>query len=111
MAGAQFQCLPAGGSFTQSFLNYYSGAKSRISGILIGLFTALIFLFFGRYAQWIPSATLAALIMMTAINLLKIKEVKKAFALSREEGIVANGYPAGNDFSAEPQLGDLPGES
>ena len=89
MAGAQFQCLPAGGSFTQSFLNYYSGAKSRISGILIGVFTALIFLFFGRYAQWIPSATLAALIMMTAINLLKIKEVKKAFALSRGEGIVA----------------------
>ena len=89
IAGAQFQCLPAGGSFTQSFLNYYSGAKSRISGILIGVFTALIFLFFGRFARWIPSATLATLIMMTAINLLKVKEVKKAFALSRAEGIVA----------------------
>jgi sulfate permease, SulP family len=89
MVGAQFQCLPSGGSFTQSILNYYSGAKSRISGVFIGIFTALIFLFFGRFAEWIPSATLAALIMMTALNLLKVGEFKKAFSLSREEGAVA----------------------
>lgn len=89
MVGSHFQCFPAAGSFTRSALNYYNGAKSRMSGIFTGVFTAVIFVFFGRYASWIPSASLAAIIMLTAFNLLKIEDMKKAFALSRGEGLVA----------------------
>ncbi|MDR3543960.1 MAG: SulP family inorganic anion transporter, partial [Desulfosporosinus sp.] len=45
-----FQCFPSSGSFSRSAINYVNGAVTRFSGILSGVFVALVLLFFAPYA-------------------------------------------------------------
>ena len=72
-----FQCFPSSGSFSRSAINYVNGAASRFSGILSGVFVALVLLFFAPYAKYIPSPCLAGVLIVTGYNLIDKKEIKK----------------------------------
>ncbi|SPF50583.1 putative sulfate:proton symporter (anion:anion symporter or antiporter of the sulfate permease SulP family) [Candidatus Desulfosporosinus infrequens] len=72
-----FQCFPSSGSFSRSAINYVNGATSRFSGILSGVFVALVLLFFAPYAKYIPSPCLAGVLIVTGYNLIDQKEIKK----------------------------------
>ncbi|MDR3584769.1 MAG: SulP family inorganic anion transporter [Desulfosporosinus sp.] len=72
-----FQCFPSSGSFSRSAINYVNGAASRFSGILSGVFVALVLLFFAPYAKYIPSPCLAGVLIVTGYNLIDQKEIKK----------------------------------
>lgn len=83
-----FQCFPGGGSFTRSAINYYSGAVTRISGILSGVIVAVILIFLARFAQYIPSASLAGVIMLIAYNMVNKKEMKKVYNIGKTDSLV-----------------------
>ncbi|ODA39415.1 SulP family inorganic anion transporter [Desulfosporosinus sp. BG] len=72
-----FQCFPSSGSFSRSAINYINGATSRFSGILSGVFVALVLLFFAPYAKYIPSPCLAGVLIVTGYGLIDKKEIKK----------------------------------
>ena len=72
-----FQCFPSSGSFSRSAINYVNGAVTRFSGILSGVFVALILLFFAPFAKYIPSPCLAGVLIVTGYNLIDKKEIKK----------------------------------
>ena len=72
-----FQCFPSSGSFSRSAINYVNGAASRFSGILSGVFVALVLLFFAPFAKYIPSPCLAGVLIVTGYNLIDKKEIKK----------------------------------
>lgn len=72
-----FQCFPSSGSFSRSAINYVNGAVSRFSGILSGVFVALVLLFFAPYAKYIPSPCLAGVLIVTGYGLVDKKEIKK----------------------------------
>jgi len=72
-----FQCFPSSGSFSRSAINYVNGAASRFSGILSGVFVAIVLLFFAPYAKFIPSPCLAGVLIVTGYNLIDKKEIKK----------------------------------
>ena len=63
---AFFQCIPASGSFTRSALNFEAGARSRLAGILSGVFVAVILAILGPFAGYIPHASLAGVIIVVA---------------------------------------------
>ena len=82
-----FQCFPSSGSFTRSAINYFSGAKTRMSGIAACVIFSVILLFFSPFAKYIPNASLAGIIMVIAYNMVNRKEMKKVSKTSRSDSI------------------------
>ncbi len=71
-----FQGLVVSGSFSNTATNFMAGAKSRVSGILTGIFLALTLLVFSDLAAYIPLASLAGLMMYISYGLVKVKEIR-----------------------------------
>ncbi len=72
-----FQCFPSSGSFSRSAINFVNGAATRFSGILSGVFVAVVLVFFAPYAKYIPNPCLAGVLIVTGYNLIDQKEIKK----------------------------------
>lgn len=87
-AGSFFQCFAGSGSFTRSAINYYSGAATRVAGILSGLMVALVLLFFAPYAKYIPMPSLAGVIMIIAYNMVNKKEMAKVYKVGKSDNKV-----------------------
>lgn len=83
-----FQCFAGSGSFTRSAVNYFSGAATRISGILSGIFVAVVLVFFGSFAKYIPMPSLAGVIMVIAYNMVNKEEIKKVINVGKSDAIV-----------------------
>lgn len=80
-----FQSFAGTGSFCRSGVNFVSGAATRVSGILSGTFVALILLFFGRYAMYIPTPALAGVIITIGYSMVDKKEIKKIFKFGKSD--------------------------
>lgn len=83
-----FQCFAGSGSFTRSAVNYFSGAATRMSGILSGIIVAVTLVFFAPYAKYIPMPSLAGVIMVIAYNMVNKKEMKKVYKVGKSDSIV-----------------------
>jgi SulP family sulfate permease len=70
LVGSMFQCMPGSGSLTRSAINHQAGAKTQWSGVWSALATAVTVLLFARYAQYVPRAALAGILMVTAISMI-----------------------------------------
>ncbi len=77
MVAAFFQCFPSSGSFTRSAINFGAGAKTKLAGILSGFFVAITLIFFAHYAQYIPNASLAGVIIVVAYNMVNKHAIRK----------------------------------
>jgi len=88
MIASFFQCFAGSGSFTRSAINYYSGAVTRVSGVLSGIIIAVILIFLAPFAQYIPSPSLAGVIMLIAYNMVNKKEMKKVCKIGNTDSQV-----------------------
>ncbi|TGE35064.1 SulP family inorganic anion transporter [Desulfosporosinus fructosivorans] len=75
LVGSFFQNFAGSGSFTRSAINYHSGAATRIAGILSGVLVALVLVFLGGFAKYIPNPCLAGVIMVISYNMIDKKEI------------------------------------
>jgi sulfate permease, SulP family len=78
---ALFGGIAGTGAIVRSAVNVRSGGRSPLSGVLHGLIILLITVALGRYAAVIPMATLAGILMMTAIGMVdweSVKDLKRA---------------------------------
>ena len=64
--GSFFQCIPGSGSLTRSAINQQAGAVSQWSGVISAAAVALIMIVFAPYAQYIPRAALAGILVVSA---------------------------------------------
>lgn len=69
--------LPITGVIVRSSANINSGAKTRLSAILHGVWMLVFVLFLASFLEKVPMAALAALLMHVGINLVKVKEIRK----------------------------------
>ena len=69
-----FGAMPSSGSFTRTRLNLESGAATRAAAILSGLFVAAFAFPLGSLVGFIPLASLAALLFVTAIGMVDWRE-------------------------------------
>jgi SulP family sulfate permease len=74
LLGAFFQAYPTSGSFSRTIVNYQSGAKTTISGIVAASIVALTLFFLTPLFYYLPKAILASIIMVAVIRLIDYEE-------------------------------------
>jgi SulP family sulfate permease len=84
-----FGGYPISGSFSRSAVNFSSGGKTGFSSIVTGLLVAITLLFLTPLLHHLPQPTLAAVIVMAVVNLVKFEPIKHAWKVEPHDGIVA----------------------
>ncbi|MEZ5447741.1 MAG: SulP family inorganic anion transporter [Thiolinea sp.] len=77
------------GSFSRSAVNFAAGAVTGFSSVVTGLLVALTLLFLTPLLYHLPKATLAAVIIVAVISLVKLAPVVHAWKVVRHDGMVA----------------------
>jgi sulfate permease, SulP family len=88
LVGGFFRCLPGSGSLSRSAINYQSGGATRVVGILTAAVVALAVLVLAPLARFVPKATLAALLLLTAARLIEPQRLLYAMRASRQDAAV-----------------------
>jgi SulP family sulfate permease len=77
------------GSFSRSAVNFGVGAKTGFSAVVTGVVVGITLLWLTPLLYHLPQATLAAVIIMAVINLVKIEPIKHAWMVQRHDAAVA----------------------
>ena len=77
------------GSFSRSAVNISVGAKTGFSAVVTGAVVGITLLWLTPLLYHLPQATLAAVIIMAVINLVKIEPVKHAWKVQRHDAAVS----------------------
>jgi len=86
--GSFFQCMPGSGSLTRSAINQQAGARTQWSGVVSAAAVALIMLAFAPYAMYIPRAALAGILMLTALRMVSLHDLRYHVRASRFDAII-----------------------
>ncbi|WP_455234299.1 SulP family inorganic anion transporter [Thiogranum longum] len=84
-----FGAYPVSGSFSRSAVNIAAGAKTGFSSIVTGSVVAITLLILTPLLYHLPQATLAAVIIMAVVNLVKVAPIKHAMNVQKHDGVVA----------------------
>src|SRR4030066_758738 len=76
ITGSFFQCFPGSGSLTRSAINQNAGALTQWSGVFSAVAVAAFVLLFAPLAQYIPRATLAGILIVSAWRMLDYERLK-----------------------------------
>lgn len=85
LAGSFFQSLPAGGGASQTAVNSQAGARSQVSALATVAIVVATLLFLSPFISLLPQATLAAIVVVTAVPLLSVPEFRAILAIRRTE--------------------------
>jgi SulP family sulfate permease len=80
--------FPVGGSFSRTALNRLAGGRTRVSGLVTGL-AALAFLPMAGALSGLPTAVLAAIVIVAVVPLLTLRPVRRFWTVSRPQAVVA----------------------
>lgn len=89
LVSGAFQGYAVSGSFSRSAVNISAGAVTGFSSVVTGAVVGITLLFLTPLLYHLPQATLAAVIMMAVINLVKIRPIIDAWKVQPHDGIVA----------------------
>lgn len=87
--GSFFQSPPVSGSFSRSAVSEQSGSRSALSNMVCACLIGLTLLFFTPLFYYIPIPALAAIILVAALSLVDIKELKYFFRTKPEDAYIA----------------------
>lgn len=73
------------GSFTRSWVNFQTGARSAFSSVFAGLFVLAGILAFGPAVGYLPKAALAGFVMLVAWGMVDWRGIRKVVATSSSE--------------------------
>lgn len=88
IAAAFFQSMPGSGSFVRSSLNFQVGGRTRLAGISSGLWVAGILLVCAPLVRYIPTASLAGLLIVLGLNMFQWHHIRVAFRATRSDATV-----------------------
>ncbi|OFZ22729.1 MAG: hypothetical protein A2X94_03520 [Bdellovibrionales bacterium GWB1_55_8] len=71
--------IPGAGTSGATLVNLSSGGKTRVSGVLTGLFALIAFVLFGPLVAWVPYSALAGILVVVAFRMID----RKTFRLLR----------------------------
>ncbi len=72
-----FRGMPISASYSRSALNADAGSRTQAAGILSGVITAVLFLALAPAAQFIPMASIAAILFVIAYGLIDWRYVRR----------------------------------
>jgi len=83
--GAFVGAMPGGGGTTQTAVNRLAGAKTQLSEIVTAATTLITMLVLAPFISMMPQATLAAVVIVYSIGLIKPKEFREILSVRRTE--------------------------
>lgn len=75
LVGSFFSSMPTSGSFNRSGVNVEAGARTPLAAVSASLLLVVILLFVGEWAQWLPLAVIAGLLLVVAWGLIDRREI------------------------------------
>lgn len=87
--GSFFQAMATSGGFSRTVLNYEAGAKTNFSSVVTGLMVMLVLLGFTKLFYYLPLASLAMVVIISAIGLLNFKAMFDAWHVNKSEGLIS----------------------
>ncbi len=91
LVGAFTHALPSAGGFSQTAVNARAGARSQLSGLTTGVLAVAVALFLGPVLDLMPDTTLAALVIVATLSLVKPAEFARLARIDRMEFWLASG--------------------
>ncbi len=88
IAATAFGAMPGSSSFIRSAVNYQTGGKTQLSSVLSSVFVLAIVAVISAFANYIPIAAIAALLIMVAIRLINLEQIRIAIRATRSDAIV-----------------------
>jgi high affinity sulfate transporter 1 len=85
LAVGLFQGLPISGSASRTPVAAASGAKTQLTGVVGALAVATLVLVAPNLLESLPSATLAAVVMASAVSLIEIVDLRRIYRVQRWE--------------------------
>ncbi len=89
IASSLSQGYAVSGSFSRSAVNFTAGARTGFSAVVTGVVVGITLLWLTPLLFHLPQATLAAVIIMAVINLVKVEPIKHAWKVQRHDAAVA----------------------
>ncbi|MEZ4888743.1 MAG: SulP family inorganic anion transporter [Chitinophagales bacterium] len=80
--------LPGAGATMRTVININSGGKTRLSGIMAGLFLLAILLGLGTLVGYIPNAVLAGILITVGIGIIDYKGIKHIRSVPKSDAFV-----------------------
>lgn len=84
-----FSGYPGSGSFSRSAVNINAGAVTGISSVVTGAVVGITLLWLTPLLYYLPQATLASVIIMAVVNLIKVEPIIHAWKAEPHDGVVA----------------------
>ena len=79
--------MPVAGGFSRTMVNFSAGAVTQAASIIAASLLALSVFFFADLLTTIPKASLAAVILVAIIPLIKVRGIAATFRFDRNDGI------------------------
>ena len=89
IVSGMFQGYAVSGSFSRSAVNINAGAITGFSSIVTGTVVGITLLWLTPLLYHLPQATLASVIIMAVVNLIKLEPIKYAWKVQKHDGVVA----------------------
>jgi sulfate permease, SulP family len=88
LSAALFSGYPCSGSFTRSAVNFRSGAKTPMSGIVSGIAVTATVLVAGPLAAKLPLSALAGVLIVVAYQLIRVDDIVRTVRATRSDAAV-----------------------
>lgn len=89
VVGSLFQGIPASGSFSRSAVNDQAGAKTPLANAFAAVVIGLTLLFLTPLFYYLPVPALAAIIVVSGLGLIDLRELRALFRARRLDGYIA----------------------
>ncbi len=89
MVAGSFSGYPVSGSFSRSAVNIDASAVTGVSSVVTGAVVGITLVWLTPLLYHLPQATLAAVIIMAVINLIKVKPIVHAWKAEPHDGVVS----------------------
>ncbi len=88
IAGAFTSSFAGSGSFSRTALNYAAGAQTHFAGVFSALMLLVVIGLFGNAIGYIPIPSLAAMLILTSITMIKKKDILFVLKTSKQDKLV-----------------------
>jgi len=88
VAAGLFGGFPVAGSFSRSFLAFTARGRTAAAGLVSALVVALTLTLLTPLLEPLPRAVLAAIVLVTVVGLVDVREARRVARVDRRDGIV-----------------------
>lgn len=88
MGAALFAGLPGAGATMRTVINAQSGGKTKISGVIAGLFLLAVLLGLGTVVAYIPNAVLAGILITVGIGIIDYKGLRHLRSVPTSDAVI-----------------------